>query len=380
MHVVHFVENLNRSSGGPSRSVPLLAAHAAAAGCQCSVVYEDRGQDSTALDHMKSGLRFVPVTREKLTDLKTFSKTMSLIDNISAFHIHGLWRNTSRLPSNYARRHGLPYVISPRGMLEPWAMAHKPIRKQLAMMLYQRRILAGANCLHATSTTEAMNLRAAGWTNKIVVIPNGTEFPDTTSEEISPSVDRQRTMLFMSRIHPVKGLPMLVDAWARVRPPGWRCQIVGPDAAGHLADVRERCRRNNVVSDFEFLGPVDGNQKWNLLRSSDLLVLPSHSENFGIVVAESLACGTPVIATRGTPWKSLAEHRCGWWIEGNTEALGGAIAEATALSDAERQSMGRRGYQFSRKEFAWDQIGRKMVSLYDWILGNAVAPALFPDH
>jgi len=121
----------------------------------------------------------------------------------------------------------------------------------------------------------------------------------------------------------------------------------------------------------EFLGPIDEDKKGAVFESADLFVLPSFSENFGIVVAEALAYGLPVVASRRTPWASLPERGCGWWVEPKVEALAVALSQAIDLTPADRQAMGLRGREYVRAAFSWDGIGLLTAQLYDWVLGQS---------
>jgi len=141
-----------------------------------------------------------------------------------------------------------------------------------------------------------------------------------------------------------------------------------------LNQIKAEWQKEKADMDFEYVGPVAGEAKWNLYRDADLFVLPSHSENFGLVVAEALACGVPVITTRGTPWEDLVTHRCGWWTEIGVEPLANALREALRLSDEERQHMGRRGRKLVEENYTWPAAAKKMVAVYRWMLGEGQKP------
>ena len=176
-------------------------------------------------------------------------------------------------------------------------------------------------------------------------------------------------------MHPVKGLLNLVAAWATVRPTGWRVVVAGPDHGGHTREVADAARAAGVVECFNFVGSVEGAAKLRLLAEADLFVLPSYSENFGIVVAEALASAVPVITTTSTPWSELVSERCGWWVETGAEPLADTLRRAIALTDAERAAMGVRGREWVHGAFAWDRIGREMRAVYVWLLHGGPAPA-----
>ena len=140
-----------------------------------------------------------------------------------------------------------------------------------------------------------------------------------------------RQAVFLSRIHPKKGLPMLADAWSRVRPAGWRMVVVGPDEGGHRAEVESHVARLGLDGCWEFRDQADGDEKWRVLADAELSILPTYSENFGNVVPESLLVETPVLTTTGAPWAGLIEQRCGWWVEPTVDGLAAGLQAACAL-------------------------------------------------
>ncbi|MFA5205006.1 MAG: glycosyltransferase, partial [Lentisphaeria bacterium] len=290
---------------------------------------------------------------------------------IDVVHVHGLWSPAMHAVCAAARAQGVPLVVSPHGMLTPWALRQHAWKKRLAWRLYQHRDLRSAAVLHATADTEAAELRGLGLRNPLAVVANAVDLPPWRE----PVPGRPpRTVLFLSRIHPKKGLLRLVEAWARLRPASWRCVVAGPDEGGHLAEVRRAVQAAGLDADFSFPGPVDDAAKWDLYRSASLVVLPTHSENFGLVVAEALACGVPVITTRGAPWRELAERQCGWWIDPGTEPLAAALREAMALTDGQRWEMGRRGRLLVEERYSWTRAAAEMAQVYDWCVKRGPPP------
>jgi glycosyltransferase involved in cell wall biosynthesis len=176
-------------------------------------------------------------------------------------------------------------------------------------------------------------------------------------------------MLFLSRLHPKKGVAELVAAWRAVRPAGWRLVLAGPDEARMLDSLR--LAADDAIS---YVGEVEGDEKWRLLRSAAVTVLPSYSENFGVVVAESLMAGTPAIATHGTPWSSLEENRCGWWIPMTADSLETTIRAVTRTDLDSLAGMGRRGREHAIACFTWPAIGVQMAQVYRWLAGTAGMP------
>ena len=296
-------------------------------------------------------------------------------------HVHGLWNLVSHAGVTFARRRRLPLVVSPHGMTTPWALGHHAWRKRLAWRMYQWRDLRSADLLHATALSEVEDLRKLGLRQPIAIIPVGVEMVDPRAVgagggcATGPGGVRQRTLLFLSRVHPKKGLPNLIEAWKQVRLPNWRVVIAGPDEGGHLDEIRRLAQARGVGDDFVFTGAVYGESKAALYRSADLFVLPSYSENFGIVVPDALAYGIPVITTRATPWAELEAHRCGWWIDVGVEPLVAALREALSLGDAQRAEMGRRGRDLVAAQYSWPHAARQMSLAYEWMLGRGTPPA-----
>lgn len=379
MKVLHSIDSLAPEAGGPARCVPGLCAALAGLGEETWLVSHrpcarpPGGGPShfsavAASGYLASCRELERVVREFCPDV---------------LHGHGLWLPGSHAAAVVARRHRLPLVITLHGMLQPWALRQKWWKKWLALQLYQGRDLRGAACLHATTGAEAVQLRRLGLSLPVAVIPNGIEVPDDlpgtavigAHAAVRAGGDRRRTVLFLSRLHPKKGLLDLVQAWVRLRPAGWRVQIAGPDVGGHRRAVEAAIRAAGMDADFSFLGALNDRQKWDAYRTADLFVLPSYGESFGLVVAEALAAGLPVIATRGAPWRELSDYRCGWWIESGAMPLGAALREAVALDDAARRAMGERGRNLVREKYRWPALAVKMRTVYGWLGGHCEPPA-----
>jgi glycosyltransferase involved in cell wall biosynthesis len=258
-------------------------------------------------------------------------------------------------------------------MLAPWALRHKAWKKRLAWWLYQRRDLSRATLLAATSEQEVRDIRRLVPGKKIALVPNGVELPKDRREEREER--KEKTAVFLGRIHPVKGLKNLLEAWHLVRPDGWRCILAGPDEADHRRELDALLRSHHLEDSFEFPGLLEDEQKWALLRKADLFVLPSFTENFAVAVAEALASGVPVITTRGAPWKELQTRRCGWWVDIGVEPLAAALEEATSLSDQERHEMGQRGRHLVEENYSWPRVASEMLPVYQWVLGKDLRPA-----
>jgi glycosyltransferase involved in cell wall biosynthesis len=281
------------------------------------------------------------------------------------FHDNGIWMPHNHGIATLAAKRGIARVVSTRGMLEPWAFAHKRWKKEVAWRLYQKRDLRCAGLLHATSDVERTNLASRELDVDVTVIPNGVDIPGDITHE-SPGTDGNdvKTALFVGRLYPVKGLPGLIEAWGRVRPAGWKLVIAGPDEAGHLAELRRLVADNELGDVVSFPGPVAGDKKRSLFLEAELFVLPTHSESFGMAIAEALAYGVPVLTTTGAPWPLLEEFSCGWRVAPDIEALADGIVAATSLDAKVLGSMGGRGREVAIERFNWENVARRFVGEY----------------
>ena len=285
----------------------------------------------------------------------------------------GLWMYPSRASLQWYHHAGRPYVLTPHGMLHPWSLGRSSWKKHVVSRWFEDEHLGRAACLRATAPDEARHFRAYGLRNAIALVPNGVEVPACTEQRRER--DRRR-VLFLGRIHPVKGIDFLLRAWARAnaRHQDWELVIAGPDETRHRTDLQQFAR-DLALSGIEWRDAVYGNEKSAIYRSADLLVLPTHTENFGLVVAEALAHQVPVITTRNAPWDGLEQHRCGWWIDLSDEALATTLDEAMSMPDAERRVMGLRGRAWMARDFAWPAIARQMHEVYTWVLGGGPPPS-----
>ena len=378
---VQTVGVLTAAFGGPSRSVTKLCDALAEAGAGVDLVASRPGP-GVEIVRPGGGVRLRLAEQDQGEGLLQGGRSpfgRAVADALAGagpavVHNHGLWVPTNRAAALAARAAGRPFVTSPKGMLSAWSMSQSRAKKRLAWHLYQRRALGAAAALQVTAEAEAEDVRRLGLRQPVAVIPHGVDGPPPGALGERPA-GGARTALFLSRIHPKKGLPDLIEAWARVRPAGWRLVVAGPDDGGHRAEVERQVQAAGLGDVVSFPGPVGDEAKWALYGAADLFVLPTLSENFGIVVAEALAAGVPVLTTREAPWRALAERRCGWWAETGADAVAAALAEATAAPPDALRAMGERGRAYAEAELSWARAAREHLALYRWLLGRDPRPA-----
>lgn len=383
MHIVQTVPSLTLEYGGPSRSVTgLSSALAQEKEIAVGVISQTgRGPDATLIrpsDLVK--LSLLSSAQIHVDGLLFFRNIWRHIDRLvqgdkrSIIHDHGVWSLFNHTVARVARRANIPLIVSLRGMLEPWALNRSATKKQLAWYAYQRGNLMSARLLHATCEDEAQNLRRLGLRQPIAVVPNGVDVGPHGGSTYVGDHSHKRKLLFLSRLHPKKGLLDLIEALEIALPASWEVLIAGPDEDNHRREVESAIRRAQLEHQITFIGPVDDTQKWDLYRQADLFVLPSFSENFGLVIAEALAAGVPVITTKSTPWREIEAHRCGWWIDGGVDPLAAALGAAFDLTDEQRKRIGANGSRLVEAKYGWSKIAAQMLGVYRWVLFGGRKP------
>ena len=288
-------------------------------------------------------------------------------------HVHGLWRMSTVYPAALARAAGAAFVAAPHGSLAPWALRFRATAKRLFWPALQRPALQRVTCWHAASETEYDDIRRLGFRQPVAIVPYGVRLPPLRR----PADNGARTLLFLGRIHPKKGVATLIDAWRRVqdRFPRWRIAIAGSDAdsRGHLDAMRQRAAACGAAR-VAFVGELTGRARDDAYAAAELYVLPTHSENFGFSVVEALAAGTPVITTNAAPWRELAARGAGWWISPTVDALATCLDEALASEPSRLHAMGLRGRFWMATDFSRSAVGDRVAATYAWLRGRAPRP------
>lgn len=364
MRVLHIVSSLSRKAGGPARSVQGLVS-----GLNAIDV------DAWLMTMKPLGDPWVDGAKEKYrcankTNWFGMQKAVErVIDELKPdiVHIHSIWQWTLHLAVRAARKKGVPYVLAPRGTIEEWSLSQKWLKKKLALVTYQGVDFDHAAAIHCTAESEVSQARKMWPHVPVILSPNAVNVPSKLPFRCLRA-DGVRRALFLGRFHYKKGLMNLIGAWAKVRPQGWKVELVGTDNDGYLKAVESRIAELGLKDDFIITGALMDDEKWAAYARADLFVLPTYSENFGIVVAEALWAGVPVITTKGTPWHELEGRGCGWWIDIGVDPLATALKEALSLSDENRKTMGERGRKLVEEKYTWDAVVKAMVKGYEAIL------------
>lgn len=365
--------------GGPPRSILGLCQALRRAGVEASVFTTTaNGQEDFPVSNELQIYEGVPVRYFQRRWPKRFFAVQGLAEaliaeavNFDLLHIHGLWNLTVWAAMRAARKVGLPYLISPRGMLDGGAMNHEAGRKFIAWHLAERKNLLGAKLLHATSASEAEAIAGYNLNKPIVTISHGIEFEAISSTKAHEENTKKskKQIVFLGRIHPIKRLDLLAAAFVQVKAnfPEARLVIAGPDESGHRKRIEPLFA--SVADSVVWAGEVEGDAKAKLLSDAAVLVLCSDSENFGLSVPEALAAGTPVVTTRTTPWAEVESVGCGFWVEQNSSTMAERICYLLNRPE-EAAAMGERGAQWAREKFGWDGVASQMTNCYEDILSR----------
>ncbi|MDC0244885.1 glycosyltransferase [Pseudomonadota bacterium] len=308
------------------------------------------------------------------SEFKYWLRQQVVSQNYEIVHAHSLWRFVNLYPALANKNSATKFVVSPRGALSEAALNYSFIVKNIFHSLFQASALQSAAAFHATSEKEFLEIRAAGFDQPVAVIPNGINVPNNTAV----SDNNCKQILFIGRIHPIKGINNLLMAWSTLHNihKDWQLVIAGSDSEtpGYLSELKQLARSLNLER-CKFIGSVYGEEKANLYLRSDIVVLPSHSENFGMVVAESLAAATPVIVSKGAPWETIIHKDAGWSIDIGAEPLEIALNHALSLPINELKRMGCNGRDWMIEDFSWKNVAINMGCFYDWLVNGGDMPS-----
>lgn len=360
MKILHYIPSIDETSGGVGAYMQLLTRDLGAL-CELHVVTH-RSENERKLE----GCTVHYIANKWLPWNSCKSEFVHVLEAVKPdiVHVNCCWSPLCSMVTFWAKELGLKVVYTPHGMLEPWILhRHYWTRKLPALMLYQKRAIKYADLIHATAESEKDNLLKLGWNDRVRVIGNCV---DVDNIKIKDDWKRKKKILFLSRVHVKKGINFLIEAAGELKSEleGYKIWIAGPGEEAYIAELKDLAKRNGVESMFEFIGSVFGDKKFDLYRKADIFVLPTHSENFGIVVTEALACGTPVITTKGTPWEELVSRNCGWWTEIGTTPTKEALSSFLKLSEDELESMGRNGRLLVEEEYSCQKIANEFMEMY----------------
>ena len=369
MKVLHTIPYFNKASGGPVTCTYNLLTGLNKNGVSTSLLtFRPSVEETLAEDDFIHYL-----ADDRKTPLWFSNNFADCIDNeVKAHdivHANTIWTWPVHLTIQSAIRNNKPIVLSPHGMLYPQALKVSAWKKKMIGALFVNKDIMKATYIHATSEEEAKHIRNYGIDLPIAVIPNCIDM--SAFPPVRETTNQIRRIGFIGRLNPIKNVDLLLEAWAKIKEITTQTELLligdgEPQYVNGLKDIVKTHRLDNVT----FCGFLSGKELVDTIHTLDIQILPSKSENFGMVVAEALASGVPAITSKGTPWKILDEINAGWWIDANVETLASTLAEAIHIEEERRKQMGRNGRQYIEKTYSAENVAVKMAGLYHSILNQ----------
>lgn len=364
MKIIHYIPSIGKSGGGVSAYLQLLS-HDLGKLVELHIVCHPTA-DELALENCQ--IHYIEGSiKHPLKMKKEFCK---LLDEIrpNIVHVNGCWMLQCSWVIFWAKSKKYPVVLSPHGMLEPWDIKKNYWTKKLpALLLYQKRSIKISDKLIATAESEKKNLLTLGYNKNITIIPNGII---TDNIECKESWDEKKRILFLALYRKNKGIDILMQSVSKIKQElsGWKVIIAGLESDYTIDDLKKMASKMGISEYVNIVGPLFNEEKWNAYRNADVFVLPTLNENFGIVIAESYLCGTPVITTKGAPWSLIEENQCGWWIDRNVDSISKALLDCISRSPDDRKRMGLIGRQIVKNRYSSQVVATQMVELYKSII------------
>jgi len=389
------IENIADEYGGPANSLPNMLEAIRSELAIKSIIYSIIKSNNEKNEFIE---RFsIPWVRCKPNGLDKLKYSSELKNRLKAdlanddiLFSNNLWNYPAYLSAKLAQQKNIPHIASIRGTLYPWSLSQGKLRKKIAWFLFQKRALQQASLVHVTCVDEFKAVRALGITSPIALVPHGINYndyqalplPEHAHKKLSLSSNK-KYILFMSRLHKKKGLDLLLDVWPELvkKHPDWCLLVVGPDYSDYTQKIQKVVSEFTIQDNIKILGMLTGDDKKSVMSISDFFVLPSYTENFGVVIGEALAAGLPVITTKGTPWSEIEDENCGKYITLSKENLLRAISEMMLLDKAELSVMSDNAKLLIKNNYSWSSQAKKFGQALDFITTGKPAPSIvYSDH
>lgn len=364
MKIIHYIPSIDRIAGGTSTYMQVLGKEL---GKLAEVhIITHASENPLPIDNCK--IHYVSGYNPLKGSFKI--EVNKLFDTLKPdlVHVNCCWMPACSFVQKMAQKRNIKVVLTPHGMLEPWIIKrHYWTRKVPALLLFQKAAVKKADCLQATAESEKQNLLKLGYNSNIKIVKLGI---DAESIVMKTSWKKSKQLLFLSRVHVKKGINYLIEAADILRDElqGYKIFVAGEGNAEYVASLKQEIMDKGLQEIIQLIGGIYGDKKWDLFQTSDFFVLPTNSENFGLAIAESLASGTPVITTVGTPWNDLNSSNSGAWIEIGTQPLVETLRRFLSLSDEELEAMGKNGRKLIETKYSAKVMAEEMMEVYQSIV------------
>ena len=385
MRILHVIRTLDPADGGPPAVALNLAAAQAKAGHKVFVLSQEAADRATVIDQYLADIagadllildRVVAGRIERWSAVTALRRFNAHCPKVDLAHLHGVWTPILLRTAKEARRRQLPYVLAPHGMLDPFCLSQRRLKKKIALAVAYRRMLNGARVVHALNADEQRLMKPLGLTAPAIVIPNGVNLEDLhplpepgTFRSAHPELEARPFFLFLSRLHFKKGLDLLAEGFARFinRGGGMDLVVAGPDE-GVRDDFEQRIAAHGLQARVHVVGPIYGGQKLAALRDAAAFVLPSRQEGFSVAITEALACRLPVAITESCHFPEVAEAGAGLIVPLDPEALAEAMVKIDEDPGASH-AMGQAGARLVEEHYTWERVAGRMIQAYERLIG-----------
>lgn len=364
MKIIHYIPSIDRIAGGTSTYMQVLGKELG----KLAEVHIITHASENPLPISNCEIHNVSVYNPINSRFKNEVSKLFDVIKPDLVHVNCCWMPACAFVQQMAQKRNIKVVLTPHGMLEPWIIRrHYWTRKLPALLLYQKAAIQNADCLQATAESEKENLLKLGYNSNIKIVKLGI---DAESIIMKTSWKKNKQLLFLSRVHVKKGINYLIEAVDDLQKElqGYKILVAGEGDADYVATLKQQIADKGLQEIIQLIGGVYGDKKWELFQTSDFFVLPTHSENFGLAIAESLASGTPVITTVGTPWNDLNSSNSGAWIEIGTQPLVETLRRFLSLSDGELETMGKNGRKLIETKYSAKVMAEEMMEVYQSIV------------
>ena len=376
MKILHVALGLEIAGGGGNRAPAELCESLAGLGADVELLTLDHDDPACFVPEGVCLRRF---RRDRWLSMLEYSSTLQAalherIPTVDILHLHSMWRWPNIAAAGIARRAGVPYVVQPHGSVDLWRLKHKRLQKWIWGSLFERRVLRGAAFIHVESEYDRTGVIQYVPGVNTVVNPCGafeesfqSRPPKDYLTATWPQLAGKKCLLFLSRIDVMKGLDLLLGAFASIAADrdDLALLIVGNDHAGLVPDLKTYCRCKGIADRVVWAGPIWGEERFWAMKQCDVYVHPSKSDNFGISVLEAMFCGAPILTTTGTPWQELADEGAGIVVEPSAESIGLGLRNMLDLSAAGRAALGTNARALALRKYEWEPIARDLIKHYE---------------
>ncbi|AFZ27940.1 glycosyltransferase [Cylindrospermum stagnale PCC 7417] len=390
MKILHIIPSVASVRGGPSQAIVETVKALRNQGVDTEIATtNDNGNDlldvplGKLIDYKQVPVRFFPRFSPKVNSIREFAFSSQLtrwlwqnISNYDLLHVHAIFSYASTAAMAIARFQGIPYIVRPLGQLSEWSLQQSARKKQIYLNLIERTNLSHSRALHLTSQQEQQEVYHLGLDAPSFVLPHGVSIPPPIlnvryllRQHLNLPTD-EPVILFLSRLHPKKGLEYLIPALGKLTHHRFTFVLAGSGSKEYVAEIESLLISTGIRSRTHFAGFVAGETKNLFLQGSDLFALTSHAENFGLSVLEALAVGVPVLLTSGVALASIVQqHQLGYIAELDVLAIASAL-EHYLSHPQETKEMCDRARQVVMENYTWERVAQEMIVVYEKIINS----------